>query len=258
MADPLSIMGATTEAIGVTIKIVQFLRAVKHAKVDCQRWSKRLEDVRRYLEQLKSWLEKVKLDSSAPWYQNFKTAMGLEHASLTDATDLKSLKFVEDSPFGRLVAKLQEMEGKLKPSKQGWYHDIFWRIRYTTIKGNVAETFEEIDSLETDFSRLLQLDHFSLSEDTHGLLLQVDGRLASQQREKNVKHALNQLSTIDFVDRQNQVYSACFQDGSPPAQWFLASEEYTAWRGGRPWPLYCYGKPGAGKVDSCQFLPGLE
>ena len=247
MADPLSIMGATIEAISITSRIIQYAKGVKHAKKDYENWRRRATHIQLYLEQMRVSPEGTKLDSSVPGYQSFIKAMGLETALLTDNTDPKSLRFGPDAPFGRLKDKLKEIEAKLK-SKPGWYHKWLQRGLHPIIKGDVSGMFKDIESLRNDveflrtgFAYNLQYEHLRLDKAHHD-------KVTSRWHEKDVKIALDRLTAMDFEERQNQIYAACFQDTSPPAQWFLNSEEFVAWQEGRAWPLYCHGKPGAGKT----------
>ena len=60
------------------------------------------------------------------------------------------------------------------------------------------------------------------------------------------REGFHTLSPLDFVGRQNQIY----QDSYSGPHWFLESQEFRAWISGRPWTLYIYGQPGAGKVSN--------
>ena len=244
--DPI---GATTAAITCTVFIINYVKGMKNAKKDYKDWTNKLHDVQDYLMQLQDRLERAKLDKDAPWFQNFIKAMGLDITGVSGAVDLSSLKVSSDSPFGRLKDKLEELETKVK-IKPKWYRKTLQIGLHPINKTDVAETFTEISELQTKFARTLQLENLQVAEATHGLVLEVKNSLVSQQHEHDARDALSQLSTLDFADRQNQIYATCFQDEKPPAQWFLTSEEFVAWREGRPWPLYCHGKPGAGKVNT--------
>ena len=244
--DPI---GATTAAITLTVTIISYVKVMKSAKKDYKDWMNQLHDVQDYLMQLQDRLERAKPDKDAPWFQNFIKAMGLDITGVNGAVDLSSLKVSSDSPFGRLKNKLEELEKKVK-IKPEWYHKTFRIALHPFNKTDVEETFTEIGKLQTKFTHTLQLENLQVAEATHGLVLEVKDSLVSQQHEHDARDALSQLSTLNFADRQNQIYATCFQDETPPAQWFLTSEEFVAWREGRPWPLYCHGKPGAGKVNT--------
>ncbi|KAL8797401.1 MAG: hypothetical protein Q9195_000556 [Heterodermia aff. obscurata] len=241
--DPGTILAVATASVTAVVKVTQYIRETKHAKEDRQEWIMKLSDIRAYLEQLTRRLEKGHLDKTAPWYLNFIEAMGLSDAALIDAIDLKSLSYNPDSLFGRLVGKLHDLEEKLRPHP-GSFKRLQRNIFHTLIKPEIAEVFDEISYIQSQFSQTLQLEHFDLAVDTHKVVLEVRESQVSQQR----KTELGQLSKLDFRDRQNQIYATCFQEGVPPAQWFLTSEEFISWRAGRPWPLHCHGRPGAGKT----------
>ena len=242
--DPGSILGVTTAAISATIQVTQYIRQMRHATEERQEWIVKLTDVRAYLEQLGRRLEKGHLDKTAPWYLSFVEAMGLKDAALIDAVDLKSLSYDPDSLFGRLTGKLRDLEKKLR-SQPAWFKKMGQRVFHPLIKPEIAEAFNEISYIQSQFSRTLQLEHFDLAVDTHKVVLEVRESQVNQQRKTEV----GQLSKLDFRDRQNQIHATSFQEGAPPAQWFLKSEEFIAWLAGRPWPLHCYGQPGAGKVN---------
>ena len=246
--DPLSIYGATNTALTTINTVIQVLQDMKNAKKERQEWKKTLQHVQAYLEQLKGWVEEANLEKSAPWYRGFIKAMGLEDRKLVEGTDLKSLGFWPDSPFGCLESRLKELEKKLK-TKSGWYHEVVWRAWHTLNKKEFAPMFTEIEGLQASIQRSLQLDHFALSKVTHGLVREMKEVVTLRWNEADRKDALDRLSNLDFSKKQDQIYATCFQDGlSPPGQWLLTSEEFVAWQAGRPWPLYCYGNPGAGKV----------
>lgn len=256
--DPGTILAVATASITTIIKVTEYVRDTKHAKEDRHEWTMKLIDVRAYLERLVGRLQKGHLDKTAPWYLNFVEAMGLQDAALIDAIDLKSLSYSPDSLFGRLISKLRELEEKLRPPPDS-FKKLQHKFLHTWIKPEIAEVFEEIAYIQSQFSNTLQLEHFDLAVDTHKVVLEVRESQLNQQRKTEV----GQLSKLDFRDRQNQIYATCFHEGAPPAQWFLTSEEFLAWRAGRPWPLHCHGKPGAGKVtiptslSSCSLIADM-
>ena len=241
--DAGTILGATTVAISSAIKTTQYIREMRHVTEDRQKWIIKLTDIRAYLEQLRRRLEKGHLDKTAPWYLNFVKAMGLEDAALIDAIDLKSLSYSPDSLFGRLISELDDLEKKLTP-QPGWFKKVKQKVLHPLTKPEILEVFDEISYIQSQFSNTLQLEHFDSAVDTHKVVLEMRESQVNQQR----KTELGQLSKLDFRDRQNQIYATSFQEGAPPAQWFLTSEEFIAWLAGRPWPLHCYGRPGAGKT----------
>ena len=242
--DPGSILGAVTAGISATIQVTQYIRQMRHDNEDRQEWIVKLTDIRAYLEQLTRRLQKGHLDKAAPWYLNFVEAMGLKDAALIDPIDLKSLSYSPESLFGRLIGKLHDLEEKLRP-QPGLFKWLKQKGLHPLIKPEIVEVFGDISYIQSQFSNTLQLEHFDLAVNTHKVVLEVRESQVSQQR----KTELGQLSKLDFRDRQNQIYATCFRDGAPPAQWFLTCEEFTAWLAGRPWPLHCHGKPGAGKVN---------
>lgn len=248
MADPLSIIGVTATAITTTVYVVQYLQTVKQATKDREKWTNTLVDTEEYLKQLKNRLKGRNPDTTTPWVKKFMTVMGLVEADIVEPIDLETLKFNKQSPFGRLTSKLNELKVTIQ-GKRTWHRRVLWRGLHPGIKQDVADIFAEIDTDLRRIVNILQLEHLELSEATLELVWEVKSTLVFQQQESVRKDALNRLSKLDFVKRQNTVYGTCFQDGSTQAQWFLGSEEFVAWRAGRPWPLYCHGKPGAGKVS---------
>lgn len=253
MMDPLTISGAVITAINTSATVISILRDAKHAKKERQEWMMHLEDVRDYLEQLQGLLKTPHLDTSTPWYRNFIDIMGIEN-KLAGVANQSSVQIRPDSTFGRLDSKLGELRIKLEP-QPGWRHHQYFRqgLHYFN-KAEFATIFAELDRLQSKFERSIQLGQLNLSAATHDETLEVKGVFTSQMHEEERTDALRRLSKLEFADRQNQIYGTCFQDGlSAPSQWFLTSEEFVAWRAGRHWPLYCVGKPGAGKVDRRYF-----
>ena len=246
--DPLSISAAVVTAIGTAIKITKFLQDAKHAKQERQEWMKSVKIIQEYLEELDRRLKIPKI-ANTPWYRNFVEAMGVDNKTVSKQ-NAGSGKIREDSAFGQLDGKLQELKIKLEPQARWWHHEYFRRGLHYFNKADFVTMFADLDRLQSALDRRIQLDHFVLSEAIHVDVLEAKNLIQSQQQEKNRRDALACLSKLDFADRQNQIFGASFRDGSsPPGQWLLASEEFVAWRAGRPWTLYCVGKPGAGKVD---------
>lgn len=255
--DPLSIIGAASTAITAAITVINYLQDFKHALEERKDWILKMKSTQRYLEELKARLERANLDKSAPWYRNFIEAMGLDDAHLTSGTAVRDLPFQTESPFGQLERKLKALAAKLE-IKPGRHHVFVFRGRYHFNKTEFATMFDEILKVQSTFLHTIQLDHFQLSEATHKDVVEVKDMLKNQQSEAEKQEALHYLSKLNFAERQNQIYAMCFKDGlSSPGQWFLTCQEFIAWRAGRPWPLYCVGKPGAGKVRSRSmcFLP---
>lgn len=244
MVDPLSIYGAASTVVETTIKIIRYIREFRHAKEEHSDWIRDIESIKKKQEKLIARLQNVDLNKNAPWYRNFIEAMGLEDQDLKNGTPLGDLPFQSNSPFGRFKQKLEKLNEKLY-IKPGKLHEIMFQSLHYFNKAGTASMFGELDKVHETFAQTIQLDHFILSE---AIYEEVVG-LSDDQFRRDKLDALNKLSRLDFAERQNQVYATCFRDGqSPPSEWFLTSQEFIAWRAGRPWPLYCVGKPGAGKV----------
>ena len=239
--DPLSISAAVVTATTTATKVIIILQDAKHAKKERQEWLESLKDVREYLEDLQSRLQDPNVVDK-PWYRRFIKAMGVDKNMLSSPT-ASAGNIRPDSAFGRLDGKLKELRIKLEPQAGWWHHEYFRRGLHHFNKGDFATMFADLERLQSALDRRIQLDHVVLSEAIH----------ADQQeakRKDSRRAALSSLSKLDFADRQNQIFGTSFQDGSSSlGGWFFTSEEFVAWRAGRPWPLYCVGKPGAGKVD---------
>lgn len=248
MVDPLSIYGATSTVIDTTVKIIRFIQDFRHAIEERKGWISEIETIQKQQEKLKARLQNVDLNKNASWYSNFIEAMGLKDEDLKNGTPLRDLPYQANSPFGRLKQNVEDLLAKLY-IKPGKHHEIMFRFLHYFIKADRASVFGEIAKVQSAFEKAIQLDHFILSETILETVVRVDDRTADDQFQREKLDALNKLSRLDFAERQNQVYATCFKDGqSSPSQWFLTSEEFLAWRAGRRWPLYCVGKPGAGKV----------
>lgn len=253
--DPLSVSAAVVTAAVTTIKVIKFLQDAKHAKKERQEWLKSLQNIHGYLNDLERRLKDPNV-ANKPWYERFIEAMGVDKKMLS-SPNAGPVKIQSDSAFSQLNDKLKELQMKLEP-QAGWrHHEYFRRGLHHFNKGDLVTMFADLERLQSAFNSRIQLDHFVLSEANFVLseairedVLKTKNFIQSQQQEKNKRDALFYLSKLDFADRQNQILRASIRDGSsPPGQWLLTSEEFIAWRAGRPWTLYCVGKPGAGKVD---------
>ena len=250
--DPLSVSAAVVTAIASTIKVTKFLQEAKHAKKERQEWMENLKNVQEYLEDLERRLKSPDI-ANKPWYRNFMKAMGVDSTMLSNPNAGPGT-IRPDSVFGQLVGKLKELQTRLEP-QAGWRHHEYFRKRLHYFnKADFGTMFADLHRLQSTLSRRIQLDQSIHLEAIHEDVMQVKNRISSQQQKNNRIDALSCLSRLDFADRQNQIFGASFRDGSSPSgQWFLTSEEFIAWRAGRPWTLYCVGKPGAGKVDKYSF-----
>ena len=248
MADPISIISLASAAIGPTIKFIAYLQTVKSAKTDRSDWEDTLGETQNYFEELKARLDGPKLDITKPWFQKFLKVMGYDKLILKDPNSIEPREPPDPrSPFGCLKKKLQELSALTEP-KSDRLHRVMARALHPRTKKNVVGILDDIERLRKKIMDNVQLEHLALSEATYDEVSHLQQTVDRQQDRIEMEKALDRVSKLDFVDRQISIYDSCFQDGKPPAQWFLTSEEFAAWRAGQSWPLYCHGQPGAGKV----------
>lgn len=255
--DPVSILGVASAAstlIGNAVTVVNYLKDFIIAEKECAKWLQELDGLVSLLNRLKSRSEAA-LQSGDPWYDDFLAA------TRKGGTGSDGLYNEDDShrPGGlllRLQVELEALESKLKP-KDGRGPRIVQRLKHSNDKADVAVTFLKLDRLRADLSDVMADVRLDLSERTYRkLVVTTDAIIKTQEkqesraRKEEDANIIKWLSPLEFLERQRHVYSECFYNESvPPGQWLLHSEEFVAWKSGRPWPLYYYGNPGAGKVS---------
>lgn len=82
--------------------------------------------------------------------------------------------------------------------------------------------------------------------DTNHRIRALEEKEERKEREEERKAIVAWLSPLEFRKRQSEIFNQSIQTG----QTLLQSPVFQAWSSGRPWILYCYGMPGAGKVCS--------
>ena len=110
---------------------------------------------------------------------------------------------------------------------------------------------DDMVRLRKHIDTLLPQDQYDLSVATQMLAKSNDERIKDVQ--ETLKHEVREmereiimawLSPIESYKRQDAIW----KDNFPAGQWLFESPEFRAWTLGRPWTLWCYGDPGAGKV----------
>ena len=84
----------------------------------------------------------------------------------------------------------------------------------------------------------------TLGIDTNNRIRALEEKEEKKEREEERKAIIAWLSPLEFRKRQSEIFNQSIQTG----QTLLQSPLFKAWMSGRPWTLYCYGMPGAGKV----------
>lgn len=149
----------------------------------------------------------------------------------------------------RLEGLLLSLSQKLKPriSIKGASTRIMWYWAEQGVKGQI----DDIVGLRNNIDSLLAKDQYDLSmanqvlaKDSNERIKDVQETQRHEVREKEREKIMAWLSPLEFYKRQDAV----FKDSFPTGQWLFDSPEFRAWVLGRPWTLWCYGDPGAGKV----------
>ena len=254
--DPVSILGVASAAstlMGNAVTVVNYLKDVINAKKECAKWLQELDGLVSLLDRLKRRSEAA-LQSRDPWYDDFLAAIR-KGGTGSDGVYNKDGSIRPGGLLLRLQVELEALESKVKP-KDGW-RGAAQRFMYSNDKADFAATFVKLDRLRSDLSDVMADVRLDLSERTYRkLVVTTDAIIKTQEkqesrvRKEEEANIIKWLSPLEFLERQRHVYSECFYNESvPPGQWLLHSEEFVAWKSGRPWPLYYYGNPGAGKVS---------
>ena len=252
--DPISIATAAIGFIQNIDAIVNWIQDTRHAREDHLQWLGDLEALVVLFKTLQRRAEAAKGSELSPWFYGFFEALKDKDGEIAISREADgTIKL--GGLFGRLQDRIELLKEKLK-IQHGW-RGIKQRVRHSNDKGDIRNDYEDIRALKADLDSIMQYDHFTLSLN---MKQQLDSLLATQEVQENRARneeelrVLKWLSPLEFLERQRKILSDCFYNASiPPGQWLLESEEFVAWKTGGPerqWPLYYYGKPGAGKVGS--------
>ncbi len=149
----------------------------------------------------------------------------------------------------RLEGLLLSLSEKLKPrtSINGASTRLMWYWAEQGVKGQI----DDIVGLRNNIDSLLAKDQYDLSmanqvpaKDSNERIKDVRETQRHEVREKEREKIMAWLSPLEFYKRHDTV----IKDSFPIGQWLFDSPEFRAWILGRPWTLWCYGDPGAGKV----------
>jgi len=149
----------------------------------------------------------------------------------------------------RLEGLLLSLSEKLKPrtSINGASTRLMWYWAEQGVKGQI----DDIVGLRNNIDSLLAKDQYDLSmanqvlaKDSNERIKDVQETQRHEVREKEREKIMAWLSPLEFYKRHDTV----IKDSFPTGQWLFDSPEFRAWILGRPWTLWCYGDPGAGKV----------
>lgn len=269
MADPLSIIGAVGNCYTLGKGICEFVACVKDASKERQGLLSEVKFIQISLEHLRSLLGDAEnpkplspalqalLEPTEPLgttkpaeaggrRTNFhlfrdgaengsQSAQGRKNLGATSATTGDIVCHKESRVISELTEVLSDLKTRL------------------TVKGGVKEVlakgtwFWTQDGIAQDINRMVRLrGHIdsTLNFDSHDLLVDIRGTQQQEVRKTTRREIMAWLSPLDFYGRQTEI----FRDSYPSADWLLMSNEFKAWSLGRPWVLWCYGHPGAGKV----------
>ena len=201
--------------------------------------------VERWGRQIDSVFVKLRLDKFVPPEKTVEPK-----GSIYYDTDLYTSSGILKRMEGLLMGLVEKLNPRTGIKKTGT--DLMW---YWTEQGVKAQ-IDEIARLSRHIDSLLARDHFDLSLENHNLardnnniLKDIQKTQQHEVREKDRAKIMAWLSPLEFYKRQNAVLEDSFRTG----RWLFDSLEFQAWVSGRPWTLWCYGDPGAGKV--CLSVP---
>ena len=158
--------------------------------------------------------------------------------------------YVATGILKRLEGLLQGLAEKMKlrTGIKGGVTRLSWYWTEQGVKGQMDDMVrlrKYIDSLLARDQYDLSMANQVLVKDNNDRVKDVQETLNHEVREKERERIMAWLSPLEFYKRQDAV----FKDSFPTGQWLFDSPEFMAWTLGRPWTLWCYGDPGAGKVS---------
>ena len=126
--------------------------------------------------------------------------------------------------------------------------DLAKDIHKTDINTNnqvhrLTATFQDISTKSSEVESRVQKGNV-INDDTNARIKRLEATEARKERQEERRAIIEWLSPLQYRRRQSEIYN----DAVFLGQSFLESNEYKAWREGRPWILYGYGLPGAGKT----------
>lgn len=253
VAAAVGFASAITALIGNLVTVEQWVVDFKNAIKERQKWLDDLKGLSELLKLLRKRAQEAAAHPDHPWYNAFLRAIQ-EGGTLSDGKYTMDGSFRSGGVLRRLEDRVQELLSMLQP-KTG-VHKLWKRVTYNLDKGEIAALFIQINDLKSQLESFTQIDHFTLSlairNDQEAQFKSIQATLQDQEHraeeseESEEQGIIKWLSPLEFLKKQKETYEQSF----PTGKWLLESVEFTAWIQGRPWPLHCYGAPGAGKVST--------
>lgn len=275
MADPLSIIGAVGNCYTLGKNICEFVASVKDASKERQGLLSEVKFTQLSLERLRGLLGDA--ENPKPLSPALQTLLEPVESLETEPNPaeeggrrIRLHIFRDRAEHGSQSAPRWEYPGASSATTRDVVSHKESRVlseltevlsdlkKRLTDKGGMKEAlakgtwFWTQDGIAQDISRMVRLrGHIdsTLNFDSHDLLIDIRGTQQQEVRKTTRREVMAWLSPLDFYGRQTEI----FRDSFPSADWLLESNEFKAWTVGRPWILWCYGHPGAGKVFITPF-----
>ncbi|KAI9810139.1 MAG: hypothetical protein M1827_006665 [Pycnora praestabilis] len=281
MAEVLSAYENAKSCIEVAQQIYAILQKIKDAPKERQDWLDEVTVVLRSLDFLKTRLDGARRGNS--WSRGIQalvepakrfvpdkstdeddapkksvldrwgSKIGIEKKPEVKGTYYYDTDSYADGGLLQRLRKLLEDLAKSLAPKTG-IREVGTRLAWYWSDPGVKSTVETIVRLRSHIDSLLQQDQFDLSmatqiqgKDTNERIKSVQETQEHEARERERREILAWLSPLESFKRQDAV----FTDSFPTGQWLFDSQEFKVWVRGRPWTLWCYGDPGAGKTVLC-------
>jgi hypothetical protein len=237
-------MDVASSAVGIAslgIQVCQGLLSYYHSwkgyKADIATACQCVGDLRQTFELLEGTLHQQELDSAR--VKRAEECLG----SCTDA-------------LSDLEKTLQKIHTYPSPSGlQEKLHSGFQRLSYPFRESTLGKIREIVSELREHISLALQVLQLDLSANSHRTLAQIGADVTATAA--NVRDLL----TIQQVDQFHKIvywlsppdpwinHASARQQHEPhTGLWFLQSDQYRRWKGGRTRHLWLYGKAGCGKT----------
>ena len=265
MTDPVSITASAISIAHVVKRLYDIGNAAYKSKEEKRKFNNVINNLNVQVTSLQLLEQRAFSNEDDPRYAGFR-------AVLKSSKQFRNGKDVEPDPDGkepgglqRLEYEMDQLETKLKV-KHGfragarrllWFHEreefektIAQIKQWTDIVDSILRYDHQIMAIETDdhvkdtSARVKGLEDLAVKADFREERKAVEK--AAKLREIRRLEIVKWISPLRFRERQNAILNQAPLSAREPN--LVRTEEFGLWARGRPWILYCEGKPGAGKV----------
>ena len=225
------------DLVHLVVVIEKYLQNIHPKPHICEKLCRELLIVLDTLRKLQALLETTQPDN--PWFKVFVDKAKPGGTLLADGSFQPNETLGTDGPLVQLRTCLEEIQSSFNSISD---HHTLSRNRFSLLERNLEILLSKLHSSRGQFFSILDQDNFEILGNDRLKPLDNDRSTIIT----SLWESLSILSPVDLVGLQNQIY----QDSYCKPHWFLESQEFRAWISGRPWTLYIYGQPGAGKVSN--------